>query len=334
MPTENGRLPKKVRWFIVTQWNISCDYEELLLSNKEIRYLAYGKEVCTTGRPHHQLFMYVWKDTCHGVQNLNRMGKWFGPTHVTVAPMRGKITENEDYCGKENRGELIKHGNEPKQGARGDLDEAKEQIMKGDMTVDQILVENPGFFHQYGRTLDRLEAVALRQRWRTEMTKGLWYHGHSDVGKSHTIYKGYDPDTHYVKNLSDADVKWWDGYKGQPIVIFNEFRGQIAFSEMLDLMDKWPKTVSWRCKESVPFLAKEIRISSIKPPEEVYVNQAGEPWAQWERRCETIHLKERGQAPGGSVDGPLTRNVKEARDRAFKTARKAAEKRKAAQMEQ
>lgn len=293
MPLMNdGRLPKTVRWFVVTNWNVDCDYEELIKQGR-VRYIAYGEEVApTTGQKHHQAFMYMHKDTSRGNRNLCSLGKMFGPRQCNVEPMFGKITDNEAYCGKENRGELIKHGDEPKQGCRGDVDEAKEKIMKGDMTADEIAVENPGFFHQYGRTLDRIEAIALRKKHRTWMTVCNYYTGPTHSGKSHAVFRDYDPDTHYVKNLNED---WWDGYKGQPIVIFNEFRGQIPFSEMLDLIDKWPKTVKWRSHEPVPFLAREIRIASIRKPEDIYVNQdhTGEPWGQWTRRVNVITLNKR-----------------------------------------
>jgi len=318
MPLMNsGRLPSRVRWFVVTDWNIGCDYPGLIAKGK-VRYIAYGAEVCPdTGNPHHQAFMYLHKDTTYGKGSLCKLGKMFGTIHCHVQPMFGKIGDNEVYCAKENGGKLIKYGDEPKQGARGDVDEAKELIMKGDMTADDIAVENPGFFHQYGRTLDRLEAIALRQRYRNWMTKCYWYWGPSAAGKSHKVFEGYDPETHYVKNLNED---WWDGYKGQPVVILNEFRGQIPFTEMLDLVDKWPKTVKWRCREPVPFLAKEIRIASIKKPEDVYVNQSGEPWGQWTRRVDVVELQKRVRE-----DGPLQTEVKAALKRACDSARKALE---------
>ena len=98
-------------------------------------------------------------------------------------------------------------------------------------------------FHQYGRTLDRIEAIALRKRFRTEMTKRTWYTGAACVGKSHKIFEDFDPDTYFVKDLT---VDWWDGYRGQPIVLLNEFRGEIKFSTLCALIDKWPMTVPWR----------------------------------------------------------------------------------------
>jgi len=318
MPKLNdGRLPNKIRWFVTTNWNTECDYDALIAKGK-IRFVAYGAEKCpTTGRPHHQLYFYLFKDSTYGKLVLNKLGKMFGETHCQVKPMFGRITDNEAYCSKDTAGELIKHGSEPAQGARGDIDEAKELIMKGDMTADEICVENPGFFHQYGRTLDRAEAIALRQRYRTWRTLCTWYTGHTFSGKSWHCFKAhgeYDPKTHYVKNLNED---WWDGYKGQPIVIFNEFRGQIPFSEMLDLIDEWPKTVRWRGREPVPFLAKEIVIASVKHPEDVYVNQSGEPWEQWTRRVKVVTLKKRTRE-----DGPKQTEVKEAIARCAKLIRK------------
>lgn len=284
------RLPTKVRWFVVTNWNMDTDYPEVMQKNG-IRFVAYGEETCPKSkRLHHQMFMYLHKDCCHGKRKLNEMGNWFGTTHCSVKPMRGKIRDNEVYCSKESQ--LIKHGDEPKQGARGDIDEAKESIMKGDMTADEIAVENPGFFHQYGRTLDRIEAIALRQQYRTWMTKGIWYTGPTGSGKSHAVFEGFDPATHYVKDLS---TEWWDGYKGQPVVILNEFRGSdMKYQQLLDLIDKWPTCVKWRNKESVPFLAKEVRIASILDPEEAYPGMAGtDSIEQLRRRVSVRRLNKR-----------------------------------------
>lgn len=320
-------MPARVRWFTCTNWNVECDYDEIIRKIPNLRFVAYGPEVCPdTGTKHHQVYFYVWKDQTRSKKALGKYGSWWGSQHCHVEPMFGKVTENEGYCSKENAGKLIKHGDEPKQGCRDDLDETKEKIMKGDLTVDQICVENPGFFHQYGRTMERLQTIAQRQRYRTWKTVTWWWTGPSKSGKTWHCFQGYDPDTYYVKNLGEGDLKWWDGYNGQPIVILNEFRGQIQFAEMLDLMDEWPKDVAVRGQEKRPFLAREIRISSIKTPEQVYCHRdKEEDWEQWSRRCTTVHLPPRG-CKRSPPDGPLTTEVKEAVARAKKTARMAREK--------
>lgn len=301
----------KTRSFCVTNFNLETDYQKLV-EDRKVRYIAYGEETCpTTGRRHHQAFCYFDAQRSTGVRALKVIADLFRQgkqaVSVRVSPMRGSLRQNEDYCGKE--GKLVEFGEKPSPGARGDIEEVKKQILSGEKSSDDICVESPEFHHQYGRTLDRLEAIALRKRFRTEMTRGIWYTGASGVGKSHKVFEGFNPETHYVKNLND---EWWDGYKGQPIVIFNEFRGQIKFSELLDLCDKWPKTVKQRNREPVPFLAKELRITSVKTPERVYRCQdQDEPWEQFYRRFDVVKLN----CSEGTIITPLSTSEQNEEDR-------------------
>lgn len=122
------------------------------------------------------------------------------------------------------------------------------------------------------------------------MTEGLWIFGETGTGKSQQAYKDYHPDTHY--NLPN-DNGWWDGYTGQKIVIINEFRGEIKYSELLELLDWTPKTVKRRGREPVPLLAEQIIITSSLSPEEVYSNLAlNDSLGQLLRRIKIVELKE------------------------------------------
>lgn len=275
----------KVRSFVVTNWNLNT--KEWFEKNKtQVRFVAYGEEVCpTSGRKHHQCFVYFHNLRSSSNKNLGVIGAEFGSTHCYVKPMCGSFQQNEAYCAKE--GSYTKLGDEPKQGFRGDLKESVDAILNGTIDADDIAVNDPTMYHQYGRTLRDVEAIALRRRWRTEQTLGVWMYGPTGVGKSHRQFEGYDPKTHYIKNLNED---WWDGYKGQEVVIFSEFRGQVRFGELLDLMDKWPKSVKWRGREPVPFLAKKIIITSSKHPSELYAN-CDDSLSQLYRRCEIIKIE-------------------------------------------
>lgn len=279
----------KTRAFVLTNWNLEANYEEIMEA-QGIRFLAYGEEECpTTKRKHHQAFLYFHKSRTTGGRALKKIAGMFGQVAGHVEPMRGSFASNENYCSKE--GHYTKLGDAPKQGARGDLDEAKESLLDGSLTVDEILVENPQMYHQYGRTLEKIETVALRKKWRQWMTKGTWIKGASGAGKSHMAFEGFSPETHYIKNLNE---EWWDGYTGQETVILNEFRGQVRFSELLDLADKWPKMVKWRGRESVPFLAREVIITSVFSPREVYTSMdQDEPWEQFDRRFNIVCLEQK-----------------------------------------
>lgn len=294
------KWPNKTRAFVITNWNLDCDYQKLV-DSKKLRYIAYGEEVCpTTGTKHHQAFCYFHNTRSTKKRALGEIGKMFGKKHANVQPMLGNFLENESYCSKD--GIYTEVGKKPKQGERGDLNEIKDMIVDGQLTADDVALSDPHTFHMYGRTLDRLESIALRKKFRTEMTRGIWYTGPAGAGKSHAVFEGYSPETHYVKNLNE---EWWDGYKGQETVILNEFRGEIRFSELLDLCDKWPKMVKWRGRESVPFLAKRVLVASVKSPREVYCRQEGEPWEQFDRRFDVIELEQKYSEGNNDTSDPF-----------------------------
>lgn len=251
----------KTRLWCFTNYNLEFDYEKYL-AETTAEYVAYGLETCpSTKREHHQGWVYFSAQR----GSKKNVAKQLGNCHVE--PCRGNIDQQDDYCSKE--GELVTFGKRPKPGTRTDLEAVAKRINSG-TRVDELCVEFPELVHQYGRTLDRLEDIALRSISRSWMTEGLWIYGPTGVGKSHKAFDGFDPKTHYVHNFRDGG--WWDGYTGQEVVIFNEFRGQVEFSELLDLCDKWPKTVKRRGRAPVPFLAKKVIITSCKHPREIYKN--------------------------------------------------------------
>lgn len=280
---------KKTRRFCVTNYNMDTDYEKLV-EGRQVRYCEVGDEICpTTKRPHHQVWIYMVNQKGTGKRSLNKIGNLFGSKHCHVEPTYGNWEENEAYISKD--GNWACYGDKPKQGARGDLDETKKLLLAGEITVDQICEENPMMYHQYGRTLSKLETIALRKKWRKWMTKGIWYTGDTGVGKSHKAFEGYNPETHFVKDLS---TKWWDGYKGQETVILNEFSGQLKWCRLMDLVDKWPCMVCIRNQESVPFLAKTVIVTSINHPDDIYTYKMQIPKhvAEFKRRFK-IHKLER-----------------------------------------
>lgn len=176
------------------------------------------------------------------------------------------------------------------QGDRIDLDELKDKIKEG-TKVDDIVLDNPMAYHQYGRTLNKIEDIMLRKKFRSWQTECIWYYGPTGVGKSHTAFEGYNPDTHYEWKL---ERDWQDGYTGQEIVIINEFRGQIPFSRLLVLIDKYPTSVERRGREAAPFLARKIIITSSQHPKDVYKHLSQkEPLDQLLRRVTLVKMDQK-----------------------------------------
>lgn len=244
------------------------------------RYHCYGKEVCPkTGRDHWQGFVY-WDNP----KTLSAAIKVLKPHHTEAC--KGSLEDNERYCSKS--GNYTEVGDRPSQGARTDLLQLKDEIFAG-KSVDEICLERPIMYHQYGRTLQKIEDLRMRSVWRTEMTTCTWYAGPTGVGKSHQAFEGYNPATHYV--LRD-DVGWWEDYTQQDIVILNDFRGEIKFNELLQMIDKWPYFVRRRNRPPLPFVSKHVIITCPKRPEELYFNVAddGERIDQLLRRIQIVEM--------------------------------------------
>lgn len=267
---------KKYRNFCFTAWDGEIEFDE-----KRMRWLCRAPETCPESGKFHWQGAVTMKNQMTFSAICKYLKKQFGcEKDVNVEVCKGSPEDNRTYCGgaryekdgkvKEANPDFKEWGNLPKQGARGDIDDLKDAIMAGKITVDEITLENPEMTHKYGRTLDRVEAIALRKKFRTWMTKGEWYYGETGSGKSHIAYEGFSPETHYVVSLGQLARGFWTGYTGQEVVIINEFRGQISFGELMDLVDKWPKSVDVKCKEPVPFLAKRFIVTGPKNPAETY----------------------------------------------------------------
>lgn len=144
-------------------------------------------------------------------------------------------------------------------------------------------------YHQYGRTLNKLEDLKMRNISRDEITTCDWIYGETGSGKSHRVFQDYHPSTHY---LWRNDNGWWEGYTQQHYIIMNDYRGEIKYNELLQLIDKYPYFVKRRGKEPLPFTSKHIFITSSLSPEKIYHNRVEEDKIeQLLRRINVIHLQ-------------------------------------------
>ncbi|QBC65298.1 replication-associated protein [Chicken circovirus SDWF] len=253
----------------------------------EWRWLYYGHEICpTSGTPHLQGCIWFKREKSI-VQLRKKINEGF-PEGIHVDVRSADSVEGcMSYCSKDGK-EIVEYGKPPKQGERTDLIAVRDEIMNG-RTVDSICIDNPMLYHQYGRTFSKIEDLRMRSLFRKEMTRCKWHYGLTGTGKSHEVYQDFDPKTHYVLNLNDNG--YWEGYTQQDIVILNEFRGQIPLGELLDLIDKWPKSVKRRNREPMPFISKWIYITSPYAPGELYKNACRDEdkLDQLLRRVEVIH---------------------------------------------
>lgn len=245
-------------------------------------YGIFGKELApTTGTPHLQ--GYFQRKSPGTKCALIKVSP-----RATFTVAKGSAKQNEVYCTKEDKNAWV-FGEYKQQGERNDLEGLKDSILAGEIKADDVALSSPAMYHAYGRTLNKIEDLAMRRKFRKEMTKGIWLWGPTGVGKSHEAFKDFSPDTHYVYPY---DGEWMDGYAQQDTMIINDFRGEIKYGQMLQLVDKWPHSVRRRNREPMPFLSKTIIVTASKPPELVYsgVADKDDSIAQLLRRFEVIFV--------------------------------------------
>lgn len=273
----NTRTPRSRNWCFTK-------FDGKLEWNDKFKYLIQGDEVCpTSGRQHYQGYIvtgesYTFK---YMKKHIFTSGE-----HFEIA--KGDHNSNIIYCSKD--GKATEEGTRPSQGKRTDLIEVKDKLKSGVLSVDDIILNDPMLYHQYGRTLTAIEDRVLATKYRTEMTVGIWLYGATGVGKSHIALINYKPETHYI---FPDDNGWWDNYRQQHTVVFNDFRGAIAYSRMLELVDKWPTDVKRRGRPPMPFTSSVVIVTSSLPPSEVYYNlNEKDKLAQLLRRFKVFNLSD------------------------------------------
>lgn len=255
---------------------------------KGVSYYIYGKEICpTTGREHLQFYVEF-----SSPKRISTIKKKFPKLHIEGRKEFATAQDNRKYCSKDK--DFVESGEISHQGQRTDLDAICATIRNGTVSLDDILVQHPMLFHQYGRLFRASEDFFFRSVKRTTMTTCTWYVGPTGCGKSHKAYTE-NPDAYDYP----YDGDWCDGYRGQSVFILNDFRGQIPYSTLLRLIDRWPMTVRVRNCQPRPFTSTHIIVTSCKLPEQIYYNlHAEDKIGQLLRRINIVNMKKRDRDPG------------------------------------
>lgn len=116
------------------------------------------------------------------------------------------------------------------------MQQIKVKIENGEsMTI--IASEHFSKWVQYRRSFEAY-ATMLRQKrnWKTIVIV-LW--GKTGVGKSRFVHDQIQDSTFW----SPGDYLWFDGYCGQDIVLFDDYRGEYKLQMLLKLCDRYPMSV-------------------------------------------------------------------------------------------
>lgn len=140
-------------------------------------------------------------------------------------------------------------GTLPSPGKRNDLREATDRILKGstirELAVDGEMATSVVKFYK-GLTVLR----SLSRPARVGAPFVFWFHGGTGTGKTRVAFEcgvsvGGDDSNIWI---SSGGLRWFDGYDGQAVAIFDDFRAKhvSSFAFLLRLLDRYPVEVEFK----------------------------------------------------------------------------------------
>lgn len=244
-------------------------------------------------------------------QRFSTLHKRFEGAHFDVA--KGTSQQNKEYVFKlgkwsdtEKEDTNIKESHEEwgeipveRQGARNDIADLYDMIKQG-MSDFEILENNP----QYIMNVDRIEKV--RQTLLEEKYKDQWrdlyvtyIYGETGAGKTRSVMDKYG----YSKVFRVTDYEHpFDGYKGQDVVCFEEFRSNIRIDDMLKYLDGYPVELRCRYANKQACYTKVYIISNISLREQYkgIQREEYESWLAFLRRIHEVRIFKGGKVHVGT----------------------------------
>lgn len=239
--------------------NNYTDAECEFFSKLDCKRHRCGKEVGASGTPHLQGFI-----TFNNATRLSALKKLNGRAHWEPAKA---VEASLNYVAKES--DIFIDVDKSQQGKRNDLHDAVATLKRTRDVLD-VAEEHPAAFVKFHRGFDRLQQAMVHKECEKKdfPTEVHVYWGVPGSGKSRTC-RELDPDLFCVPCPAPDGRLWWDGYRGQKTILFDDFYGGCKYSEMLRYLDRYAMQVPvkggfvWR-------QWTQVFITSNKPPEMWY----------------------------------------------------------------
>lgn len=175
-------------------------------------------------------------------------------------------------------GAFFEHGEMMRQGKRSDLEAIQLEIKSG---ATELEIANTHFskWVLYRRSFKAYHnLLSIPRDFKTLVTI---YWGKTGLGKTRKVFSDNVGKTIWT----NGDFQWFDGYHGQEICLFDDFRGQYELALLLKLLDRYPMQVpvkggftNWR--------PKHVYITSNEDPKYWYFNSDKRSQAALFRRIE------------------------------------------------
>ena len=222
------------------------DVIESVLSKMPLIYWCMSDETGEQGTYH----THVYLQSASGIR-FSTILKRFEGSGAHCEMCKGTAQENRDYVFKEGKWLNSEKGTTnhkdthrewgdlpvERQGKRNDLDDLYDMILSG-MTTNEIIKDNPSYMLQIEK-IEKVRQVILEDKYKDlfrEMdVTYIW--GLTGSGKTRGVMEKYGYSNVY--RVTDY-IHPFDAYRGQDVVLFEEFRSSLYIDDMLKYLDGYP----------------------------------------------------------------------------------------------
>lgn len=258
------------------------------LQETDIVYMIAGKEKGSQGTFHLQGYTEFSSQ-----MRIPQVKRILGTQRLHLEKSIADQAANREYCAKEGDLLLELGTPKPKRGSKGgkarasQLDERlhslKDLIDEGG-NIESCWDHDFSAMVRYGRGIYDYAILKGRDR---EPPKVTVITGAAGTGKTRFVYDN-------ARIFFDNDIwsypgqGWFDGYQGQQVALFDDFRGDVPFDLMLKVLDRYPIRVPVKggFRNWVP---RSIFITSNAPWSEWYPSAVGHHRDALRRRINILH---------------------------------------------
>jgi hypothetical protein len=296
--------------------NLSHDeIKEHLNCFKSLVYWCMSDEIGEEGTYHTHLFLAF-----SSAVRFSTLQKHFYGSHFEFA--NGTSSQNRDYIKKEGKWKndrksetsvadtFEEWGELPveRQGQRNSIADLYDMIKAGASNVE-ILEANPQNIHlldKVERARQCLREDEYRDKWRD--LKVTYVTGKTGSGKSRDIMEKHG----YLNVYRVTDYAHpFDGYAGQDVLVFEEYRSQIKISDMLNYLDGYPLSLPCRFFNRIACFTQVYIVTNIALEDQypIIQHEQKESWNAFLRRINAVIVYEAlGKREYKSLDEYLNRN--------------------------
>lgn len=233
-------------WCFTVNFSYLSDYEQVDPAEwKGCVVAVWQHEVGERGTEHLQGYVNF-----SAPKRLAAVKKLGGLERAHLEPRKGTKLDNLVYCTKEEgrldgpfyfpTKEKVESYCAVENGGRADLKTLADLVVRG-LSDREIAAINPCFILKFQKHIDHLRVAIARPGRAGQEIDSVVYVGPTGTGKSYRLEQECPPGPDWFWVTAG---KWFDGYQGEPGLVFDEFRDSwMQYQSFLRLVDIRPNTV-------------------------------------------------------------------------------------------